>query len=98
IELPPFRAAIAEGVGGVMSAHIALPRIEPEKLPATLSPKLLTTMLRDELHFSGVIFTDALNMRGIAAHYPEGEAAVRAVKAGADILLYPPSVEQAFNA
>ena len=98
IELPPFRAAIAEGVGGVMSAHIALPRIEPDKLPATLSPKLLTGVLRDELGFGGVIFTDALNMRGVAAHYPEGEAAVRAVKAGADILLYPPSVEQAFNA
>jgi beta-N-acetylhexosaminidase len=98
IELPPFRAAIEEGVGGVMSAHIALPRIEPEKLPATLSPKLLTSVLRDELHFGGVIFTDALNMKGVAAHYPEGEAAVRAVKAGADILLYPPSVEQAFNA
>ena len=98
IELPPFRAAVAEGVGGVMSAHIALPRIETEKLPATLSPKMLTGVLRDELHFNGVIFTDALNMRGVAAHYPEGEAAVRALEAGADILLYPPSVEQAFNA
>ncbi|HEY9231468.1 MAG TPA: glycoside hydrolase family 3 N-terminal domain-containing protein [Blastocatellia bacterium] len=98
IELPPFRAAIAEGVGGVMSAHIALPRIETEKLPATLSPKMLTGVLRNELHFNGVIFTDALNMRGVAAHYPEGEAAVRALQAGADILLYPPSVEQAFTA
>jgi beta-N-acetylhexosaminidase len=98
IELPPFRAAIAEGVGGVMSAHIALPRLEPDGLPATLSPKILTGLLRDQLHFGGVIFTDALNMRGVAAHYPEGEAAVRALQAGADILLYPPSVEQAFNA
>ena len=98
IELPPFRAAIAEGVGGVMSAHIALPRIDTANLPATLSPKILTGVLRDELHFNGVIFTDALNMRGVAAHYPEGEAAVRALQAGADILLYPPSVEQAFNA
>lgn len=98
IELPPFRAAIAEGVGGVMSAHIALPRLEPDNLPATLSPKILTGILRDQLHFNGVIFTDALNMRGVAAHYPEGEAAVRALQAGADILLYPPSVEQAFNA
>jgi len=98
IELPPFRAAIEEGVGGVMSAHIALPRIETENLPATLSPKMLTGVLRDELHFNGVIFTDALNMRGVAAHYPEGEAAVRSLQAGADILLYPPSVEQAFNA
>ena len=98
VELPPFRAAIEEGVGGVMSAHIALPQIEPERLPATLSPKMLTGVLRGELKFNGVIFTDALNMRGIAANYPEGDAAVRAIKAGADVLLYPPSVEQAFAA
>jgi beta-N-acetylhexosaminidase len=81
-----------------MSAHIALPRIETDNLPATLSPKMLTGVLRDELKFGGVIFTDAMNMRGVAAHYPEGEAAVRAVKAGADVVLYPPSVEQAFLA
>lgn len=98
IELPPFQAAVDEGVGGIMSAHIALPQIEIEKLPATLSPKMLTGVLRGEMKFNGVIFTDALNMRGIAAHYPEGEAAVRAIKAGADVLLYPPSVEQAFTA
>ena len=98
IELPPFRAAIEEGVGGVMSAHIALPRIEPENLPATLSAKILTGVLREELKFNGVIFTDAMNMRGVAAHYPDGDAAVRAIKAGADILLYPPNVEQAFKA
>jgi len=96
IELPPFRAAIEEGVGGVMSAHIALPQVEPEKLPATLSSKILTGVLRNDLKFHGVIFTDAMNMRGISAHFPEGEAAVRAIKAGADVILYPPSVEQAF--
>jgi beta-N-acetylhexosaminidase len=59
---------------------------------------MLTGVLRGDLKFGGVIFTDAMNMRGIAAHYPEGEAAVRAVRAGADIVLYPPSVEQAFVA
>ena len=96
VELPPFRAAVEEGVGGVMSAHIALPRIETANLPATLSPMMLGGVLRGELKFGGVIFTDAMNMRGIAAHYPDGEAAVRAVKAGADIVLYPTSVEQAF--
>lgn len=96
IELPPFQAAVDEGVGGVMSAHIALPRIETGNLPATLSPMMLNGVLRDELKFGGVIFTDAMNMRGIAAHYTDGEAAVRAVKAGADIVLYPTSVEQAF--
>ena len=98
VELPPFRAAIEEGVGGVMSAHIALPRIEADKLPATLSEKVLTGVLRTEMKFGGVIFTDAMNMQGVAAHYPEGEAAVRAIKAGADIVLYPPSVEKAFTA
>jgi beta-N-acetylhexosaminidase len=98
IELPPFRATIAEGVGGVMSAHIALPRIETEGLPATLSSRMLTGVLRGEMGFKGVIFTDAMNMRGIAAHYPEGEAAVRAIKAGADVILYPPNVEKAFTA
>ena len=96
IELPPFRSAVEENVGGVMSAHIALPQIEPHNLPATLSPYMLTDVLRGELGFHGVIFTDAMNMRGITAHYPEGEAAVRAVKAGADVVLYPANVEQAF--
>ena len=98
VELPPFRAAIEEGVGGVMSAHIALPRIEAPSLPATLSQRMLTGVLRGELRFKGLVFTDAMNMRGIVAHYPDGEAAVRAIKAGADVLLYPPSVEQAFVA
>ncbi len=98
IELPPFQAAVDEGVGGVMSAHIALPRIENGNLPATLSPMMLDGVLRGELKFGGVIFTDAMNMGGVVKHYPEGEAAVRAVKAGADIVLYPPSVEQAFVA
>ena len=98
IELPPFQAAVDEGVGGVMSAHIALPRIETGNLPATLSPMMLTGVLRSDLKFGGVIFTDAMNMRGVAAHYPDGEAAVRAVKAGADVVLYPTSVEQVFVA
>ncbi|HYL99609.1 MAG TPA: glycoside hydrolase family 3 N-terminal domain-containing protein [Blastocatellia bacterium] len=98
IELPPFKAAIDQEVGGVMSAHIALPQIDPSGLPATLSKKILTGILRQEMGFKGVIFTDALMMRGISAHYPDGEAAVRAIEAGADEVLYPPNVEQAFKA
>jgi beta-N-acetylhexosaminidase len=98
VELPPFRAAIEEGVGGVMSAHIALPRVEPEGVPATLSKKMLTGLLRHDLGFNGVIFTDAMTMQGIAAHYPEGAAAVRAIEAGADIILYPTNVESTFSA
>lgn len=98
IELPPFRAAVQEGVSGVMSAHIALPQILADKTPATLSGKMLTETLRGDLGFQGIIFTDAMNMRGVAALYPDGEAAVRALKAGADVILYPPSVEKAFTA
>jgi beta-N-acetylhexosaminidase len=98
VELPPFRAAIEEKVGAIMTAHIALPRIEPDRVPATLSRKLLTEILREEMGFSGVLFTDAMNMRGIAAHYDPGDAAVRAVKAGADVVLFPPDVEAAFTA
>ncbi|HEY6327881.1 MAG TPA: glycoside hydrolase family 3 protein, partial [Blastocatellia bacterium] len=98
VELPPFRAAIKAGVGAIMSAHIALPQIAPGGAPATVSPKILTGLLRDELGFKGIIFTDAMNMQGVAAHYPNGEAAVKAVEAGADIVLFPPSVPDAFNA
>jgi beta-N-acetylhexosaminidase len=98
IELPPFYAAVQEGVGGVMSAHIALPQLVPDNTPATLSPKMLTDLLRNDIGFKGVIFTDAMNMRGVAAHYPDGKAAILALKAGADVILYPPSVEKAFLA
>lgn len=98
IELPPFRAAVEEGVGGVMSAHISLPQIVPDKAPATLSPKMLTDVLRHEIGFTGVIFTDAMTMRGVSAHYSEAEATILALKAGADVILYPPSVEKSFNA
>src|SRR5215471_14515584 len=67
IELPPFKAAIKGGVGGVMSAHIALPRVDEPKLPATLSPKMLNGLLRNEMKFDGLIITDALNMKGVVA-------------------------------
>lgn len=99
VELPPFRAAIAGGVGAVMTAHMALPQIEAEQdLPATLSKMMNTDILRGELGFQGLLFTDAMTMRGVTARYSPEEATVRAVKAGADIILHPPSVEKSFNA
>src|SRR5262249_58295874 len=84
--------------GGDRSAHFSPTKTTADKPPATLSSKMLTDVLRHEIGFQGVIFTDAMNMRGVAAHYPEGEATVRALKAGADVILYPPSVEQGFTA
>ena len=98
-ELPPFKAAVAAGVDAVMSAHIWLPQIEPEKnVPATLSKNIITGLLRDELHFEGVVFTDAMTMRGVTSMFGGKEATLRALEAGADIILGPPSIEESFNA
>ena len=99
MELVPFRAAIQAGVAAVMSAHMYVPSIEPEKnLPSTLSAKVLTGLLRDELKFPGLIITDAMDMHGITNTYTEADATVRAVLAGADVVLFPPHTDIAFNA
>ncbi|HEY3051975.1 MAG TPA: glycoside hydrolase family 3 N-terminal domain-containing protein, partial [Thermoanaerobaculia bacterium] len=99
LELPPFRAAIDAGVEAVMTAHIEVPALEPEKgLPSTLSRNVLTGLLRDDLHFSGLVFTDAMTMRGITSNFQDDDATLRAVDAGADIILGPPSAEASFNA
>lgn len=94
VHLPPFRRAFAEGVATVMTAHIVHARLEP--CPATLSRPVLTGLLRGELGFDGAIITDDLNMKAIAAHYEPGETALRALNAGADILLVckDPAVQQ----
>lgn len=98
-ELIPFRAAIAAGVDSIMPGHLAVPALEPETgVPATLSPKILTDLLRGEMKFRGLIVTDAMDMRGVANSHSPGDAAVRAVKAGADVLLMPPSPDAAIRA
>jgi CubicO group peptidase (beta-lactamase class C family) len=98
VELVPFRAAIAAGVGAVMSAHIALPAVSGDSTPATLVPAILGEFLRDSLHFRGLVVTDAMDMRGIGGGFTVEESAVRAVAAGADILLMPPDVPLAIDA
>ncbi|MGF1535343.1 MAG: glycoside hydrolase family 3 N-terminal domain-containing protein, partial [Elainellaceae cyanobacterium] len=87
-EFPPFEAAIAAGVDSVMSAHLLVPALDPQR-PATLSPQVLTALLRQDLGFGGIIVTDALVMGAIAQKYGTGEAAVLAVEAGADVLMMP---------
>ncbi len=99
VELVPFRAAINAGVESVMSAHIAFPKLGSEPgLPGTLDPNILTGILRDSLGFKGLITTDALEMEGISEHYSPGEALVRAIQAGADMLLIPPDVTSGLDA
>ncbi|MFM7634539.1 MAG: glycoside hydrolase family 3 N-terminal domain-containing protein [Cyanobacteriota bacterium] len=97
VELPPFRAAIAAGVGAVMTAHLVLSALDPAR-PATLSPAVLTGLLRQELGFAGLVVTDALVMEAISGHYGAGEAAVLAVEAGADLVLMPADADAAIEA
>jgi beta-N-acetylhexosaminidase len=97
VELQPFRAAIAAGVDAVMTAHMAVPALEPDNIPATVSSKILTGVLRDELAFHGLVVTDAMDMQGLAAMFDTGEASVRAIQAGADVLLMPKRAEDAIR-
>ncbi|HET9142842.1 glycoside hydrolase family 3 protein, partial [Actinophytocola sp.] len=97
IDLPPFQAAIAAGVDAIMTAHIEVPSLEPSGVPATLSHRILTDLLRGELGYRGVIVTDALGMGG-ANVFPAEEIPVMAVEAGADELLMPPNLDLAKNA
>ena len=96
VELPPFRAAIAAGVASVMTAHLQLPTLDSQH-PATLSPAVLTQLLRRDLGFSGLVVTDALVMEAISAHHGAAEAAVLAFAAGADLILMPADAEAAID-
>jgi beta-N-acetylhexosaminidase len=122
VELVPFRAAIAAGVGSVMIAHIGLPQLDPTKitplegfaqrrpsytdsevivenatLPATLSAPVVGGTLRRDLGFDGIIVTDAMDMSGLTIYFTPGEAAVRAVSAGADMVLKPADTDAAIR-
>jgi len=88
MELPPFKAAIQEGVDAIMTAHVVFPAIESQaNLPATLSRAVLTTLLREEMGFNGVIITDCLEMAAISEGVGVAVGAVSTLQAGADIVL-----------
>ena len=98
VELVPFKAAIAAGVDAVMSSHIVLPALDPAPgIPATLSRPILTGLLRNELRFSGLIFTDSMTMDAISKMLTPDKAAAQAVKAGADFVLHSPDDDAAFR-
>jgi len=113
VELPPFRNAIAAGVDAVMVAHVTVPALEPDpNKVATISHYVVTTLLKEQLGFEGLVVTDAMDMRGLTRLFsPEGSgpyggsvdaaaaarAAVAAVKAGNDMVLLPLDLEGAYN-
>lgn len=95
LELVPFRAAVNKGVDAVMTAHMAVPALDQTGVPATVSTEILTGVLRNQLKFNGLIVTDAMNMQGLTQMFDTGEAAVRSIEAGADVLLMPIKAEDA---
>lgn len=92
VHLPPFQAAIDAGVESIMTSHVIIKAIDPE-LPATLSYKVLTGLLRNEMGYDGIIVTDAMDMYAIAKNWGTGEAAVMSIKAGADVVMATGSFE-----
>ncbi len=86
VELPPFRRAAAAGIETMMTAHVLYKALD-DRLPATLSPDIITHLLREQMQYDGVVLTDDLEMHAIVDHYGPGDAAVRAFLAGCDVLL-----------
>jgi beta-N-acetylhexosaminidase len=97
IELAPFRAGLNAGAAGVMVAHIELPALDPTAGPATFSHPVVTGLLRDQMKFQGLIYTDAMNMDAVTKMGTSGENAVKAVLAGIDVVLDPPDPMDAFR-
>lgn len=96
VELYPYKKLIEAGLSSVMVAHLSLPAIEPDKnTPTSLSHKVVTGLLREEMKFDGLIFTDALNMKAAANYLQPGEVDLAAFKAGNDLLLFSENVPNA---
>jgi len=98
IELYPFKTLFDSGCGGVMVAHLLVPALDSTPNRATtLSPKVVTGLLKEKMGFQGLIFTDALNMKGVSNYYKPGEADLLALLAGNDVLLFPKDVPLAIK-
>lgn len=97
-DLAPFVAAVEAGVPSIMTAHVAYPALDSARRPATLSRPIIQGLLREELGFDGLVVTDALIMAGVTEGSGEGTAAVRALEAGVDALLYPADLEASLEA
>jgi len=99
LELYPFKKLINKGASGIMVSHMSIPALDSTpNLPSTLSKPIITGLLREELQFKGLIFTDALNMKGVTKYYKPGEIEVMGLIAGNDVLLYSEDVPTAIEA
>ena len=99
VELYPFKTLINNGLSGIMTAHLSIPALDSTKnLASTMSPKIITDLLKNELGFKGLIFTDAMDMQGAVKYFPNGEAIVKAILAGNDVIETFEDVPNAFKA
>ena len=99
VDMVPFKHLIDAGVASVMVAHLNIPSLDSiENRASTLSPYVVDTMLRQQLNFSGLVFTDALNMKGVSSFHESGALEVAALQAGNDVLLFPEDIPVAFTA
>lgn len=96
-EFLPFISGIEAGAQFVMVGHISAPKVDSGNVPATLSKEIVTGLLREELHFEGIIVTDSMAMKAITDRYSSGDAAVKAIQAGVDIILAPASLSAAVD-
>ena len=96
-DFEPFAQGINAGTSAVMVAHLNVPHLDPSGLPSSLSKKVINGYLRNELHFSGLVISDALNMKAVADKYGKAEVVAKAYEAGCDILLFPESVAEAIS-
>jgi len=98
VELMPFRSLIKQGIGSVMVAHLNIPAFDDRpNRPTTLSHNAITNVLRKELEFDGVVFTDAMEMKGVTKHFAPGDADKEAFLAGNDVILLPENLEAGFK-
>ncbi len=95
IELKPYADLVKTGLGAVMAAHLNVPAMDNSGTPTSLSGKVINDYLKKQMKFSGLVFTDALNMKGVSGLYPPGEVDVRALLAGNDVLLFSEDVKTA---
>lgn len=96
-ELQPFAAGMEAGAQMIMVGHFTVPAIDEDNTPASLSKKVITDLLREEMGYNGVVITDALNMSAISEYYDSAQACIMAFKAGADMVLMPEDFEAAYE-
>ncbi|GAB3236390.1 glycoside hydrolase family 3 N-terminal domain-containing protein [Hymenobacter seoulensis] len=97
LELFPFKSLMERGIGGMMVAHLNIPALDTTGMPSTLSKPIIQGLLKQKLGFEGIIFTDAMNMKGVISKYPPGDADLRALIAGNDVLEFSKNIPLALQ-